>query len=1672
MITVVYLENGLTPQKRIIKEVSNTTIRENAPNWGTPFLAVVDGSPVLRKDWDSELQDGKTLAFVDADMVPQDGGGGGSDPFRIVLMIAVMYVAIQTGGAVGTFLTPVGTSAATATAIGTTVVSMVGMALVNAVLPVPQVPTPQAMAAMAAPSPTYSLNAQGNSARIGSAIPEHFGRHKVYPDLVAAPYTEFENNEQYLYQLLCVGTGEYEFDTGVIEDNVKIEDTAISHFPDADVEVVPPYTHVTKFPSYVVNSTEVSGQELNAKWVGEIDNTAHVTITDIATPFVYGGKVYVYPINGSADNIAQARVFCIGTVTSNSTITVVQLLDELPNGTADTGTAGFTGYVGTVFLSIVVGGFVINDVNTLVSTIKSDFVCPRGLYYTDDSGNLTEVTIDVRAEYREVNKDTGLPISGKNWAPLIGTAIKDVSIWIKFNGAIGVTAYKISDSINDSSYWSATTVYSVPNTTIINGLTTTYRGVSLAKVYSMVLHVDPEGGYYPTYEPLTNHYEYIEYQTSHPSTSIDRFSASTNTPQRYTRVYNMPNEGRFEVRAYRLTQEDTSARAANSVMWAGLRGYQPEYQTATITSCIGLADADMPQDTYTDIFTKIDSGYLLKLSYVGQQLNIATKLPHGLSTGKAPTWYRPIDALRGWSTIHDSLISASAFGYITNIVSSTEFSIKLWVQVSSSSVESNITSGLNRSNLLTNVGRVTVGQSIKLGRTYGNTTLLAVKMRASNSLSLQASRKINVIATRKLPELFDNGSITFTTRATRNPTDALYYIARKLGLSQAQIDWKKLYQIGQTCISKGTLIAYNNVADSFDGRFDNFLNGWEALTKVASAIRTKPYMQGGILRFMRDELVNIPTAMYSPRNIVKGSFSINYLMPTENTADIIDLTYLDSKTWKPQTIQCFETAGLPVPIKPSTTPAKVDLFGVVTREQAFREGQYLVATNLRRRKIITFQTEMEGFIPSYGDLINVQHDMPGWGSSGEIIGWDPVNKLATLSEPHGLIAGAYVISVRNLDGSVQGPYGVIADYAGGSAVTLLDYPLVTPTNMVANVQIYTGTQKERSHYSIGTIETYTQPAKVISVKPNSMTTVTIECVNEDNTVHTIDVGVVTPAITHTYLKDYTDKPLVTYIAAESIIFKPNLVRLSWKKAPYADHYEIRYSTIALNIFGHHKANNWSDPIISYATSIEMPRAKCYLVTAIGVNPGSNNVVYAPEPLPPTAVSNVTATYTDNGYILSWPAVADDNLVTYRLVNTSTSSSVEVSGTSFNIGTIPAGTSITYEVYTVDTAAVISITAASVTINSPTILPPTSLAAESGTANLIKNADGTITPRIKVTIGIPTQANIKELVITYYEPNNTKPFYLVYPTDTTTVYITDVVEGGLYNISAKYINNTGDSGEWYPVDMLYHTVVGKTEKPSNVAGLTAVSNEAGFMVYWDKPTDPDYKNTTVRVTNTTDGNLLVPQITTTSTIVQEPKLPNGTYRIWAFHTDTSGNDSAVTQMFSYIHVATVLTGSVIPTGSGAAVNISDIAANSLVPTVNFVGAHANPPDPGTLGNSWKQNAMYKNTTDGKSYILTGSPLAWAEYIADGTAYTVVIESSNGNIFRIAGSPQTTLTARVFKNGAEVFPDLSWYKWRRASYILDTVADADWNTAHSSGKTVTITVNSVTIKATFFCDITSP
>ena len=286
---------------RGVQEAGTGEARTGTPqdDFECPTICLRNAEPVLRERWDETLiVDGDLVVFVP---LPQ-GGGGGKNPLRTILMLAVMVVAPYLGGVIAGAL---GVTSTIGISLITAGVGLLGATLVNVLLPPPK-PALSGFGNAPAPSPTYSLQAHGNQARLLQPIPVIYGRHRVFPDLAAAPWTEYADNDQYLHQLHCIGQGAYDL------EQVRIEDTPIASFEEVETEFVPPGGSVTLFEADVVTAPEVAGQELigvndreagEDGWVGPFTaNPAGTQATEIGIDVVMPRGLYYANDDGSLGN--------------------------------------------------------------------------------------------------------------------------------------------------------------------------------------------------------------------------------------------------------------------------------------------------------------------------------------------------------------------------------------------------------------------------------------------------------------------------------------------------------------------------------------------------------------------------------------------------------------------------------------------------------------------------------------------------------------------------------------------------------------------------------------------------------------------------------------------------------------------------------------------------------------------------------------------------------------------------------------------------------------------------------------------------------------------------------------------------------------------------------------------------------------------------------------------------------------------------------------------------------------------------------------------------------------------------------------------------------------------------------------------------------------------------
>lgn len=416
---------------------------------------------------------------------------------------------------------------------------------------------------------------------------------------------------------------------------------------------------------------------------------------------------------------------------------------------------------------------------------------------------------------------------------------------------------------------------------------------------------------------------------------------------------------------------------------------------------------------------------------------------------------------------------------------------------------------------------------------YPGVTTLAVRARASNNLNDRAANRVNVIATAKIPVW--NG-IAWVTQATRSPVWAFCDMTRAsygARLDASRLDLDTLLAIDSACYAEGR---------TFDWVFDNKLGYWEALRIISRAARGTPIMQGSLLTMVRDVPRSIVTAAFGPDNIVENSFRMELKLASPGDYDCTQIEYLDQVSWKQETVLCTLPGGT------TDNPDQVLFQGCADRTLAYREGLYREAVKRYQRRFVTFQTGLEGHIPTYGDLVAISHDLPNWGTSGLIV--KKIGLVLTLSNEVSFAPGTNVIGIRKRDGSVGGPYTVVAG-SGPNEVVLqsaVDDSLFT----------FGSDTKEWPIFMFGGLTTWAKNCLVVGIQPQE-DKVEIRAVVYDPTVYSFDELPVPPENQDRYPPAVPDAPVVSWFSAFPTIDEPSRLDLSWSAALGAKAYQIQWS---------------------------------------------------------------------------------------------------------------------------------------------------------------------------------------------------------------------------------------------------------------------------------------------------------------------------------------------------------------------------------------------------------------------------------------------------------------------------------------------------------------------------------
>ncbi|MEZ0226528.1 MAG: host specificity factor TipJ family phage tail protein [Alphaproteobacteria bacterium] len=249
----------------------------------------LSGDDIPRERWPRIYP--KPGAHLTIRMVPM-GGGGGKNPLRTVLSLAlVAVVPVISGGIAGLF-------GATGTLFGriiSTGVSIVSRLALNALAP-PARPRFSGQKE----SPTLFIQGAQNNAYPFGRIPKVLGKHRLVPPLGALPYTETVGPDQYLRMLFVWGYGPLHI------SDLKIGETPLSKFDAVEIETRAGYPDDTPLTLYSNSIIQNDLQVLVKSADGYILRTTEADADEISVDITFPRGLFRF--NGASKAAAAVQI--------------------------------------------------------------------------------------------------------------------------------------------------------------------------------------------------------------------------------------------------------------------------------------------------------------------------------------------------------------------------------------------------------------------------------------------------------------------------------------------------------------------------------------------------------------------------------------------------------------------------------------------------------------------------------------------------------------------------------------------------------------------------------------------------------------------------------------------------------------------------------------------------------------------------------------------------------------------------------------------------------------------------------------------------------------------------------------------------------------------------------------------------------------------------------------------------------------------------------------------------------------------------------------------------------------------------------------------------------------------------------------------------------------------
>lgn len=280
--------------------------------------------------------------------------------------------------------------------------------------------------------------------------------------------------------------------------------------------------------------------------------------------------------------------------------------------------------------------------------------------------------------------------------------------------------------------------------------------------------------------------------------------------------------------------------------------------------------------------------------------------------------------------------------------------------------------------------------------------LIGLRIKATNQLS-GGIPNVNWRQIRNTVHVFDWDTGTYVEKDAKNPIWAAYdmlhnskrlynintnveeYVVEGVPANNFKQYWDEWKSAADYADEEVSMISGEKERRfRFDAVMDTTQTRWEAAQKAATSGRATILRHGTQYGIVVDRPSNI-VQVFGEGQIVKSSFKGEY-SSRDDRARSVEITYNDTDNDYKNTVFMVRSPNYANNLRKNDNTAKLSLFGVTRRSQAYREGMYLMATNERQLQTVTFGTDIGGMVCEYGDVIGINHAVPQFGdASGRIV---------------------------------------------------------------------------------------------------------------------------------------------------------------------------------------------------------------------------------------------------------------------------------------------------------------------------------------------------------------------------------------------------------------------------------------------------------------------------------------------------------------------------------------------------------------------------------------------------------------------------------------------------------------------------------------------------------------